>query len=59
MVNELARRSMSPPPQLYLSPSPQPNAFATGRNPRHAALVVTEGLLALLEPTEVRARARS
>jgi heat shock protein HtpX len=55
MVNELARRSMSPPPQLYLSPSPQPNAFATGRNPRHAALVVTEGLLALLEPTEVRA----
>jgi heat shock protein HtpX len=55
MVNELAQRAASRPPRLYVSPSPQPNAFATGRSPRHAAVVVTEGLLALLEPTEVRA----
>ncbi len=55
MVCELAPRAHLPPPRLYLSPSPQPNAFTTGRSPKHAVVVVTEGLLALLEPAEVRA----
>ena len=55
MVMELAQQAASRPPRLYLSRSPQPNAFATGRSPRHAAIVVTEGLMALLEPAEVRA----
>ncbi len=55
MVAELAQRAALVPPRLHLSPSPQPNAFATGRSPSHAAVVVTEGLLALLEPAEIRA----
>ncbi len=55
MVTELAERAALAPPRLYLAPSPQPNAFATGRAPSHAVVVVTEGLLALLEPAEVRA----
>jgi heat shock protein HtpX len=41
-------------PRLYLIPSDQPNAFATGRNPKHAAVAVTEGLLQLLPPDQVR-----
>ena len=41
-------------PKLYLSPAQQPNAFATGRNPSHAVVAVTEGLLRVLEPDEVR-----
>ena len=55
MLAELSRRAAIPPPQLYLAPSPQPNAFAIGRTPSRAAIVVTEGLLSLLEPTEIRA----
>lgn len=54
-MTELAQRAAIAPPRLYVSPSPQPNAFATGPSPRHAVVVVTEGLLALLESTEVRA----
>ena len=42
-------------PRCYVAPNPQPNAFAVGRTPRHAAIVVTEGLLSLLEPPEIRA----
>jgi heat shock protein HtpX len=53
-VEDLARRAGVPTPRLYLIPSEQPNAFATGRNPQHAALAVTEGLLAHLPPEQVR-----
>src|SRR4029078_11408083 len=54
MVQDLAVRAQVPLPRLYLIPSPQPNAFATGRNPRHAAIAVTEGLLAHLPREQVR-----
>lgn len=55
MLAELSRQAAIPPPRLYVAPSPQPNAFAVGRTPKHAAIVVTEGLLSLLEASEVRA----
>ena len=45
MVRRLARRAEVPAPRLYIIPSPQPNAFATGRDPKHAAVAVTDGLL--------------
>lgn len=54
-VAELSARAGLPMPRLYLSPAPQPNAFATGRNERHAAVAVTQGLLDRLPPEEVRA----
>jgi heat shock protein HtpX len=54
MVDDLATRAGVPDPRLYLIPSEQPNAFATGRNPGHAAVAVTEGLLAHLPPEQVR-----
>jgi heat shock protein HtpX len=50
----LARRANVPVPRLYLIPSDQPNAFATGRDPRHAAVAVTEGLLHQLPTEEVK-----
>jgi heat shock protein HtpX len=53
-VAELATRARVPMPRLYLIPSPQPNAFATGRNPHHAAIAVTEGLLAHLPRDQVK-----
>ena len=53
-VAELATRAGVPMPRLYLIPSPQPNAFATGRNPQHAAIAVTEGLLAHLPRDQVK-----
>jgi len=49
----LAQRANVPVPRLYLIPSDQPNAFATGRNPQHAAVAVTEGLLHQLPTDEV------
>jgi heat shock protein HtpX len=55
MVGELAGRAGLPKPKVYVSPSPQPNAFATGRNPAHSAVAVTEGLLQNCPPDEVRA----
>ena len=55
MVGELAGRAGLPKPKVYISPSPQPNAFATGRNPSHSAVAVTEGLLQNCPPDEVRA----
>ena len=48
VVDELAVRYGIPKPRVYVSPDPTPNAFATGRNPRHAAVVVNQGLLELL-----------
>src|ERR687892_1459890 len=53
-VQDLARRAQVPVPRLYTIPSEQPNAFATGRNPRHAALAVTEGLLEQVPPEQVK-----
>jgi heat shock protein HtpX len=50
----LAQRANVPVPRLYLIPSDQPNAFATGRNPRHAAVAVTQGLLHQLPTDEVK-----
>jgi len=50
----LAQRANVPVPRLYLIPSDQPNAFATGRNPQHAAVAVTEGLLHELPTDEVK-----
>ena len=54
-VKGLASKASIPTPRLYISPSPQPNAFATGRSPNHAVVAVTEGLLSLLERSEVEA----
>ena len=54
MVQDLAQRAEVPVPRLFLVPSEQPNAFATGRNPKHAAVAVTEGLLQHLPPDQVK-----
>ena len=54
-VGELAVRAAVPMPRLYLIRSPQPNAFATGRNPDRSAVAVTQGLLEQLPPEQVRA----
>jgi heat shock protein HtpX len=53
LVAELARRAGLPMPRVYLMDNPQPNAFATGRNPQHAAVAVTSGLLQMLSREEV------
>jgi heat shock protein HtpX len=53
MVAQLAQRAGQPTPRLYVSPSPQPNAFATGRNPQHAAVCVNQGLIDLLDRDEM------
>jgi heat shock protein HtpX len=54
MVQDLAQRAQVPVPRLYTIPSEQPNAFATGRNPEHAAVAVTDGLLQQLPPDQVK-----
>ncbi len=54
MVEDLARRAQIPKPRIYLVPMEQPNAFATGRGPGHAAVAVTRGILELLDEEELR-----
>jgi heat shock protein HtpX len=53
-MRDLSQRAGMPMPKLYISPEPQPNAFATGRNPQHAAVAVTQGLLAACTWDEIR-----
>jgi heat shock protein HtpX len=54
IVRELTEADGIPMPQLYVSPDAQPNAFATGRNPNHAAVAVTQGILNVLTWDELK-----
>jgi heat shock protein HtpX len=53
LVSDLSRRANMPMPRVYVIDSPHPNAFATGRDPRHAAVAATTGLLGLLDRDEI------
>jgi heat shock protein HtpX len=53
IVQSLAERFSLPMPKVYMIPQDAPNAFATGRNPQHAAVAVTEGIVRLLTPDEL------
>ncbi len=54
VVRELTQKAGMPMPKLYVTPDQQPNAFATGRNPEHAAVAVTQGILQILDWKELR-----
>ena len=54
MVAELAQSAGLPKPRIYLIPNDTPNAFATGRNPEHAVVAVTQGIVKLLQPDELK-----
>jgi heat shock protein HtpX len=54
IVRELTEKAGMPMPKLYVTPDQQPNAFATGRNPEHAAVAVTQGILRILDWNELR-----
>jgi heat shock protein HtpX len=53
LVTLLAQRAGLPQPKVYIIPDPSPNAFATGRNPEHAAVAATEGILRVLDDQEL------
>jgi heat shock protein HtpX len=53
IVERLSRKANMPMPKLYVMPAAQPNAFATGRNPEHAVVAVTEGILDVLSKQEL------
>jgi heat shock protein HtpX len=53
IVSRLVERAGLPMPRVYIIPQPSPNAFATGRNPEHAAVAATEGALSLLDDNEL------
>lgn len=53
LVRRLALQAQLPMPKVYIIPSDSPNAFATGRNPEHAAVAATEGILRILSPEEL------
>src|SRR2546428_12809490 len=56
VVQRLAERAGLPMPRVYIIPEPSPNPFATGRNPQHAAVAATEGILGILNDEELEGR---